>query len=107
MSTQTIAESWLFESSSSAKTYETLRYADGSLSCNCPGWTRRTTASGERSCKHTRLAECGLADREAKNHRDYNAYFARAADPIPAVKNPPVPAFPMPTYTRPRHRRVL
>jgi len=100
----TIAESWLFESSSSAKTYETLRYADGSLSCNCPGWTRRTTASGERSCKHTRLAECGLADREAKNHRDYNAYFAPEAAPIsPPVLTPS----PVTTYHLPKHRRVL
>jgi len=104
MSTQTIAESWLFESSSSARTYETLRYADGSLSCNCPSWTRRTTASGERSCKHTRLAECGLADREAKNHRDYTATFAPEAAPISAPV--PTPA-PISIYTQPSHRRVL
>ena len=87
MNTKEIWESWLFESSSSSKTYETLRYADGSLTCNCPGWTRRITASGERTCKHTRMAECGLATREAKHHRDYHTYFA----PLPAAPPPPAP----------------
>lgn len=91
MITQEIYESWLFESSSSAKTYETLRYADGSLSCNCPGWTRRTTANGERTCKHTRLAECGLATREAKHHRDYQSYFAPLPTPAAPIFQPATP----------------
>jgi len=29
--------------------YETLRYSDGTLTCNCPGWTRHA----RRVCKHT------------------------------------------------------
>ena len=35
--------------------YETLIYNDSSISCNCPGWTRRVTPSGVRECKHTML----------------------------------------------------
>jgi hypothetical protein len=60
---KTIAQSWRFESSSSGKLYETLRYTDGSTSCDCPGWTRRCV-NGVRTCKHTRAVECGTADRE-------------------------------------------
>ena len=42
--------------------YETLRYTDGALSCNCPGWTRRIAADGTRSCKHTRSVDLNRAD---------------------------------------------
>jgi len=40
-------------SSNPNKVYETLVYQDGSVSCNCPGWTRRVAPDGSRSCKHT------------------------------------------------------
>ena len=33
--------------------YLTLIYTDGTMSCNCPGWTRRVAEDGSRSCKHT------------------------------------------------------
>lgn len=62
---KTIAQSWAFESSSSDTIYQTLRYTDGSTSCDCPGWTRRIAPNGTRSCKHTRLVEMGIADRQA------------------------------------------
>lgn len=39
-----------------SKSYETLVYSDGSVSCNCKGWTRRVI-NGARSCKHTELVE--------------------------------------------------
>ncbi len=55
---------WTFDSSSSDKTYETLQYDDGSLSCDCPGWTRRA----QRSCKHTRGVELGTANSSAVKH---------------------------------------
>src|SRR5574342_347954 len=45
---------WRFQSSSSNKVYETLRWSDNSLSCDCPGWTRRVAKDGSRSCKHVR-----------------------------------------------------
>ena len=41
--------------SNPANSYETLIYQDNSISCNCPGWTRRVTPSGVRECKHTML----------------------------------------------------
>jgi hypothetical protein len=52
---------WTFESSSSNKTYETLKYDDGSLSCDCPGWCRRVSQDGSRTCKHVRAVQCGEA----------------------------------------------
>lgn len=67
---------WRFESSSSDKTYETLQWSDGSLSCDCPGWTRRVAKDGSRTCKHTRsvaldhgsdaVSQGGLGDAKTK-----------------------------------------
>ena len=60
---QPINQVWRFGSDSNPdKEYETLRYEDGSTSCNCPGWTRRITTDGSRSCKHTRSVDLGRAD---------------------------------------------
>ena len=42
-----------FRSSSSDKVYETRLYADGTTSCNCPGWTFKR-GDKPRSCKHTK-----------------------------------------------------
>jgi hypothetical protein len=58
---QPIAKMWYFSSSSGSGTYETLQYEDESISCNCPGWTRRVAIDGSRSCKHTRMIESGHA----------------------------------------------
>lgn len=66
-----VAKCWWFESSSGNKTYETLQYTDDSSSCNCPGWTRRVDAQGNRSCKHTRSVHGGMADSEAIRFVDY------------------------------------
>lgn len=42
---QPISQVWTFHSDSSPDiNYETLRYTDGSTSCNCPGWTRRVAS---------------------------------------------------------------
>lgn len=61
---KSIRQVWTFRSDSNPdREYETLRYTDGSTSCNCLGWTRRVSAAdGSRSCKHTRLVDLGRAD---------------------------------------------
>lgn len=55
---KTQAKVWEFESSSSSKTYQTILYTDGYVSCGCPGWTRRAV----RECKHTNMVHMGVAD---------------------------------------------
>jgi len=55
---------WRFKSSSGTHVYETIRYDDGSHSCDCPGWCKRPI----RSCKHTRAAELGDANSIALSH---------------------------------------
>lgn len=64
MSTKEISTTYFFESSSGGKMYQTQLYDDGTTSCDCNGWTRRNPPGG-RSCKHTRLVEAGLGEREA------------------------------------------
>lgn len=50
-----VASVFPFKSSSSPGTvYECRLYKSGATSCNCPGWSRRVGANGERECKHTR-----------------------------------------------------
>lgn len=61
---------WTFPSSSGKKTYETLKYTDGTTSCNCMGWTQRC-AGGQRSCRHTRMVDQGIAHNECIAHTDY------------------------------------
>ncbi|MEO6182850.1 MAG: hypothetical protein ABIP71_07090 [Verrucomicrobiota bacterium] len=63
---------WTFRSDSNPDVaYQTLQYADQSMSCNCPGWTRRIASDGSRSCKHTRWVDVGMADRLCSATRDY------------------------------------
>jgi hypothetical protein len=81
MTTVAIAKCWTFASSSGRGTYQTLLYADGSTSCDCPGWCRRVAADGSRSCKHTRSVLMGTADRECQSMHDPRA---PAAVPMPA-----------------------
>lgn len=69
-----IAKVWTMPSSSNFCTYETLQFTDGSTSCNCPGWTRRITADGQRSCKHTRMVDMGTADVAATVFVDYQHF---------------------------------
>jgi hypothetical protein len=62
--------------------YECLLYVDGSISCNCPGWTRQKFA-GERSCKHTLLVDVMKKD------------YLNGGTPVPVairVKAGPAPA---------------
>lgn len=62
-----IAKAFYFKSESSKKTYETLLYVDGSITCNCPGWTFKckVTQDGGRTCKHARLIAAGIAEDSA------------------------------------------
>ena len=86
MSGAAIAKCWTFASSSGSGRYQTLLYADGSTSCDCPGWCRRVAADGSRSCKHTRCVLMGNADRECESTHNYHA---PAAAPMRATTPPP------------------
>ncbi len=75
-----------FESSSGSAMHETLRYDDGSLSCSCPGWTRRVTA-GVRTCKHVRIVKAGSGGMFAKTHGP----LGDNAEPVPTPEGAPKP----------------
>ena len=81
-----IAKCWTFLSSSGRKRYQTLLYADGTTSCDCPGWCKRTAPDGSRSCKHTRSVLMGTANRECESMHDYGEAGARAAVPMQPAK---------------------
>jgi hypothetical protein len=67
-----IAKVWTFTSDSNPdKSYETLLYEDDSISCACPGWTRRVASDGSRSCKHTRMVDQGIADSRCSSNHNY------------------------------------
>ena len=83
MSGAAIAKCWTFASSSGGGRYQTLLYADGSTSCDCPGWCRRVAADGSRSCKHTRSVLMGTADRECLSQHDSHAPAAAVTKTIP------------------------
>ncbi len=69
-----ITRVWSFASDSNPNVeYQTLRYADGTTSCNCKGWTRRITTDGSRSCKHTRAVDMGTADQTCKATHSYES----------------------------------
>jgi len=68
-----IAKTWMFASSSGSGMYETILYTSGASSCNCMGWTRRVDKKGQRSCKHTRMVEQGVADGAAESCKNYTA----------------------------------
>lgn len=70
---KTVAKVWTFKSSSGKNTYETLLYVDGSTSCNCPGWTRRVSADGTRTCKHIRYIDQGI-DENVKEYVSSHSY---------------------------------
>ena len=82
MTTAAIAKCWTFASSSGRGTYQTLLYADGSTSCDCPGWCRRVATDGSRSCKPTRWVLMGTADHECRSMHDTRA---PAAVPVAAT----------------------
>ncbi len=80
-----ISKCWTFASSSGSGTYQTLLYADGTTSCDCPGWCRRVAADGSRSCKHTRSALMGTADRDCESMHERQAPVTSAAPVRPAI----------------------
>ena len=63
-----VIKSWVFKSKSNpnAHPHETIMMDDGVISCNCRGWTIKRSGR-ERSCKHTRMVETGMADSVASN----------------------------------------
>jgi len=68
--TAQILTCYVFASESDCKRlYQTLVYDNGSLSCSCKGWTFKRSVT--RSCRHTRLVEAGLADRQCLSRKDY------------------------------------
>lgn len=44
---------WRFPSSSGDQTYTVILWDNGSLSCNCKGWTFKKKDCDVRYCKHT------------------------------------------------------
>ena len=67
-----IARVYTFASDSNpSKTYESLEYTDGSSSCACPGWTRRVSSDGSRTCKHTRVIDQGIAESHCVSSHEY------------------------------------
>lgn len=87
MSNKPIAEAWTFESSSGGE-YQTLRYKDGSTSCECRGWCRRVAPDGSRSCKHTRYVEMGLAHSRSIAHTAYGQVTVSVPVTVRTVKHP-------------------
>src|SRR4051812_6181252 len=84
-----IRQVWTFASDSNPTLeYQTLQYADGSTSCNCKGWTRRTASDGSRSCKHTRWVDMGTAERHCTGNRNYESLNHTAQE---RVINPSAP----------------
>ena len=51
-----VVAAWAMASTHGAALYETVRYADGSLSCHGPGWVYPRTGR-TRTCRHTRTYE--------------------------------------------------
>lgn len=80
MKPKQIATLYVFGSESKpGRTYQTLVYIDGTTSCECPAWTyKRKTANGERTCKHVRFIECGLAAQHAVSMVEYSTPSPRA-----------------------------
>jgi hypothetical protein len=69
-----VVRTWTFRSGSSTSVYEVIMYSDGSLSCDCKGWTIKRQ-DRERTCKHVREVQ-----------RIVNgATAATIADPMPAL----------------------
>ena len=89
MSAAAIAKCWTFASSRGDRSYQTLLYADGSTSCDCPGWCRRVAPDGSRSCKNTRSVLMGTANRECESAHDYGhgvAAHVAASTTTPATR---------------------
>jgi len=92
------AKVWEFESSSSSKTYQTIQYTDGYVSCNCPGWTRRAI----RECRHTNMVHMGTADNHCVSMVDLQK---KKAAPIPVVTQTIKPMKVVPVKTAPKKKK--
>jgi hypothetical protein len=84
-----VTQVWFFASSSGNGMYQTLLYDDDTLSCDCPGWTRRNPPGG-RQCKHTRAVACGSEIAAASGGLCKLIMAAGSAVPAIAVAQPPV-----------------
>lgn len=101
-----IAIAFSFASSSNPnKTYQTLQYVDGTLSCDCPGWTRRVQPDGTRACRHTREVEFGSARHTAKNVVEYAPGVA-VRRPVLVQAHEPAPRFTQTVFAESRGRVV-
>ena len=78
-----IGKCWTFVSSKGDRRYQTLLHTDGTTSCDCPGWCKRTAMDGSRSCKHTRSVAMGAADRDCERMHDYGA--VATTTPVAAI----------------------
>jgi hypothetical protein len=67
------AKVWEFVSDSNPdrEPYQTVLYTNGTVSCNCKGWTRQTAYGGGRTCRHVAMIEMGTADENCKAQNDY------------------------------------
>ncbi len=79
---KTQAKVWEMASSSSSKTYQTILYTDGYVSCGCPGWTLRAV----RECKHTNMVEMGTADNNCIACKDLTKGQTAPAQTVTAPK---------------------
>lgn len=94
MNIKAIATMFIFESESTpGKSYQTLLYTGGSTSCECPGFIfkRKTTADGQRTCRHVRDIEAGEANRHAKKVVEYLT-ATTARKPQRAMESATLPA---------------
>ena len=86
MADKVITKMWVFASESNPnKKHQTLQYNDGTTSCGCPGWTRRCTAEGYRTCRHTRSVDAGTADSECVSSVDYTKGKTQTAVSTPVI----------------------
>lgn len=90
-----IATLFIFASDSSSAQYQTLVYMDGTISCECKGWTRRVATDGTRSCKHTRYVEAGMGNQHAIKVVEYSTPMPRQTPnriaPQRAMQQPALP----------------
>jgi hypothetical protein len=77
-----VVAAWATPSRHGAAVYETLLYADGRLSCNCPGWFFAKRGR-PRGCRHTRAVESQVTDRLAGR-----GALMGGAPPRPAARAP-------------------
>lgn len=96
MPSKTIASLFVFRSDSDAtKTYQTLVYQDGTMSCECPGWKfkKKLTPDGQRTCKHLRWIDTGLAEAHAVTVKQYAPVWKQSS-PLTQRPEPQQPSLP-------------